>query len=173
MQMHLKNGRSMARVHLPYKKVLAWLGATLCLLTCACSPEERDPLVSAGMYAFAQERYSEAIVAFHKALSSRADDCEVHHYLARSYLALGKFPQALRAIEHAIELAPKKTRRAPSYTKSSASSTRPATPPERIAKTNTAMSKQRGRPLGKRPHSILTEQRRTTTWAYCTAIAKK
>ena len=60
------------------------------------------------MYAFAQERYSEAIVAFHKALASRADDYEVHHYLARSYLALGKFPQALRAIEHALELAPKK-----------------------------------------------------------------
>ena len=65
-------------------------------------------MVRAGMYAFAQERYSEAIVAFHKALASRDDDYEVHHYLARSYLALGKFPQALRAIEHAIELAPKK-----------------------------------------------------------------
>ena len=58
----------MARVHLPCKKVLAWLGAAFCLLICACSPKERDPLVSAGMYAFSQERYSEAIVAFHKAL---------------------------------------------------------------------------------------------------------
>ena len=96
--MHLKNGL-LNRV---------WLGAVLCLLTCACSPKERDPLVSAGMYAFAQERYSEAIVALHKALASRADDYEVHHYLARSYLALGKFPQALRAIEHALELAPQK-----------------------------------------------------------------
>ena len=98
----------MARVHLSCRRVSSWLGAALCLLTCACGPKERDPLVSAGMYAFAQERYSEAIVAFHKALASRADDCEVHHYLARSYLALGKFPQALRAVEHAIELAPKK-----------------------------------------------------------------
>ena len=98
----------MTRVHLPCKKGLAWLGAAFWLLICACGPKERDPLVRAGMYAFAQERYSEAIVAFHKALSSRADDYEVHHYLARSYLALGKFPQALRAIEHAIELAPAK-----------------------------------------------------------------
>ena len=106
--MHLKNGRSIARVHLPCKKVSSWLGAALCLLTCACGPKERDPLVNAGMYAFAQERYSEAIVVFHKALASRADDYEVHHYLARSYLALSKFPQALRAVEHAIELAPKK-----------------------------------------------------------------
>lgn len=84
----------------------SWLGVAFCLLLCACSPQERDPLVRAGMYAFAQERYGEAIVAFHKALAARADDYEVHHYLARSYLALGKFPQALRAIEHAIELAP-------------------------------------------------------------------
>ena len=93
MQLHLKNGRSLTRFHLPLQKVLAWLTAAFCLLLCACGPKERDPLVNAGMYALAQERYSEAIVAFHKALASHPDDHEVHHYLARSYLALGQFPK--------------------------------------------------------------------------------
>lgn len=95
--------RSIACFHL-----LSWFGAALCLLIAACGPKERDPLISAGMYALVQEHYSEAIVAFHKALAAHPDNYEVHHYLARSYLALGKFPQALRAIEHAIELAPQK-----------------------------------------------------------------
>ena len=99
----------MARFHLPCKKVSSWLGAAFCLLICACSPKERDPLISTGMYALAQEHYSEAIVALSQSagLTPRRLRGSTT-YLARSYLALGKFPQALRAIEHAIELAPQK-----------------------------------------------------------------
>lgn len=90
------------------RMVLSWFGTVLCLLICACTPEERDPLTNVGMAHFLQEHYSEAIATFHQVLATRADDYEVHHYLARSYLGLGKYPQALRTIEHAIELAPKK-----------------------------------------------------------------
>ena len=84
----------MARFHLLCKKVSPWLTAAFCLLTCACGPKERDPWSTPGCTPWLRRRYSEAIVAFHKALASHPDDHEVHHYLARSYLALGQFPQA-------------------------------------------------------------------------------
>ena len=84
------------------------LGTILCIFIffCACESKERDPLTNAGMRHFLAERYSEAIATFHQALAVNEDDYEIYHYLARYYLGLGKFPQALRVIEHAIELAP-------------------------------------------------------------------
>ena len=120
--MHLKNSQlkdktqpaadTVAKTGQSFGPRLApWLGLVCCLLICACGQEQRDPLTSAGMRFFLDERYSDAITAFHQALRNRDDDYEVHHYLGRSYLSLGKFPQALRALEHAIELAPQKPKK--------------------------------------------------------------
>ena len=104
---HLLTNTS-TKIRKPFIINRARLGTMLCIsiFFCACESKERDPLTSAGMRFFLAERYSEAIATFHQALAVNDGDYEIYHYLARSYLGLGKFPQALRVIEHAIELAP-------------------------------------------------------------------
>ena len=62
----------------------------------------RDPLAEQGFQHFLEGRYPDAIEVFQQSLDQYGENAATYRDLAQSYLALGKFSQALQAIEHAI-----------------------------------------------------------------------
>ena len=83
--------------------------STIWLLRCGPDPAV-DLLVERGWGQYQARDYAAAIKTFHQVLAERPDDVTTRFFLARSYLMMSKYDDALDQIEGAIRLAPEEAR---------------------------------------------------------------
>src|SRR5207248_2115921 len=67
---------------------------------------ESRRLVKIGKQAFAEQQYGRAAERFRQAVSALPTDAEDHFLLAQAYFSLGKFREAIDAIETGVRLQP-------------------------------------------------------------------
>jgi tetratricopeptide (TPR) repeat protein len=92
--------------------LLLTASAALCLVSCASMgliPNAQAEF-DAGFSRFSQGNYQGAVQHFKKATEAEPRFAKAYLYLGRSYLAMGKYIEAIPPLRAAYELAPEETR---------------------------------------------------------------